>query len=268
MDGKQPRWAKRVKELDLLRGAAVLLMIVDHFFFDLWGFLPGIFETYPKALDTLGRSYWNWGVRTVVRPVVLFVFFSLTGICCSFSHSNLARGGKLFAVAMALTGGTYVVGALTGNPDLTIACGVLHCISIALLLVGLCEKIRMNKWVYLALGLALWGFGLTVDWVVRPELVHYGEEPLFSLLVRSFFGFAQCGSDSFSFPQVCGQIFVGVFFGKQFYPERKSLLKSPYRNHPLTFLGRHSLWIYLAHQLLLPVLTAGVLLAMGYTLAL
>lgn len=268
MDGNLPRWAKRAKELDLLRGLAVLLMIADHFFFDLWGFLPDLFATYPKALETLGRSYWNWEVRAVVRPVVLFVFFSLTGVCCSFSRSNLARGGKLFAVALVLTGGTFVVGKLTDSPDLTIACGVLHCISIALLLVGLCEKIRMNKWVYLAVGLLLWGFGVAVDLLVQPKLVHYGAEPLLPLLVKSFFGFAMCGSDSFSFPLVCGQIFVGVFLGKRFYPERKSLLKSPYRNHPLTFLGRHSLWVYFAHQLLLPVLTAGVLLAAGYTLAL
>lgn len=268
MEQRVKKRQSRAKELDILRGAAVLLMIADHFFFDLWGFLPGLFADYPKALDVLGRNYWNWEVRAVVRPVVLFVFFSLTGVCSSFSRSNLARGGKLFAVAMALTGATFAVGMLTDDPDLTITCGVLHCIAIALLLVGVTEKLRWNKWVDLGFGVLLWGAGIAIELIAKPKLVSYASEPLLPLLGKAFLGLTQCGSDCFAFPQVCGQIFIGVFLGKQFYSERKSLLKSPYRNHPLTFLGRHSLWVYFAHQILLPVLTAGVLTAMGYTLSL
>lgn len=268
MEQRVKKWASRAKELDLLRGGAVLLMIMDHFFFDLWGLLPGLFEAYPRSLELLGRNYWGWEVRAVIRPVILFVFFSLTGVCSSFSRSNLARGGKLFAVAMVLTGGTFAAGYLTGDLDLTITCGVLHCIALALLLVGITEKLHLNKWGYLGIGLLLWGAGIAINLMAQPKLVSYYAEPFLPLLGKSFLGFTMCGSDCFAFPEVCGQILIGVFLGKQFYRERKSLLKSPYRNHPLTFLGRHSLWVYFAHQILLPLLAAGVLLAMGYTLAL
>lgn len=268
MEQRIGKWASRAKELDLLRGIAVLLMIADHFFFDLFGLLPGLFTDYPRALMLLGRNYWGWEVRAVIRPIVLFVFFSLTGICSSFSRSNLARGGKLFAVAMVLTAGTFAAGYLTHDLDLTITCGVLHCIALSLLLVGVTEKLHLNKWGYLSIGLLLWGAGIAVNLIAQPELTSYYREPFFPLLGKSFLGLAMCGSDCFAFPEVCGQIFLGVFLGKQFYRERKSLLKSPYRNHPLTFLGRHSLWVYFAHQILLPLLTAGVLFAMGYTLAL
>lgn len=268
MEKRAKAWESRAKELDLLRGAAVLLMIADHFFFDLWGFLPPLFSDYPKALDVLGRTYWNWEVRAIVRPIVLFVFFSLTGICSSFSRSNLARGGKLFAVAMALTGCTFIVGTLTDDIDLTITCGVLHCIALALLLVGVTEKMRWSKWGDLAFGILLWGAGIAIEILAQPKLIRYAEEPFLPLLGKAFLGLAQCGSDCFAFPAVCGQIFIGVFLGKQFYSARKSRLKSPYRNHLLTFFGRHSLWVYFAHQLLLPVLIAGVMLAMGYTLSL
>lgn len=268
MEQRTGKWASRAKELDLLRGGAVLLMIADHFFFNLWGLLPELFVDYPRKLIVFAVNYWNWGVRAAVRPMVLFVFFALTGICSSFSRSNLARGGKLFAVAMVLTGCTFVAGQLTGDVDLTITCGVLHCISIALLLVGLTEKLHLHKWGYLGIGVLLWGTGIAVNLIAQPELISYYSEPLLPLLGKSFLGLTMCGSDSFAFPEVCGQIFIGVFLGKQFYRERKSLLKSPYRNHPLTFFGRHSLWVYFAHQLLLPLLTAGVLMVMGYTLAL
>ena len=268
MEQHAKKWASRAKELDLLRGAAVLLMIVDHFFFDLWGLLPTLFTDYPRTLRNLGLAYWNWEVRAIVRPAVLFIFFALTGICSSFSRSNLARGGKLFAVAMVLTGGTFAAGYLTDDLDLTITCGVLHCIALSLLLVGVTEKLHLPKWGYLGIGLLLWGAGIAIGLIAQPKLVSYYAEPFFPLLGKSFLGFSMCGSDCFAFPEVCGQIFLGVFLGKQFYRERRSLLKSPYRNHPLTFFGRHSLWIYFIHQLLLPLLTAGVLMAMGYSFAL
>lgn len=268
MEQRVSKWGSRAKELDLLRGAAVLLMIADHFFFNLWGLLPDLFADYPRALRTFAIDYWNWDVRAVIRPVVLFTFFALTGICSSFSRSNLARGGKLFAVAMALTGATFALGYVMEDMDLTIVWGVLHCIALCLLLVGVMEKLHLNKWAYLGIGVLLWGIAIAIKITVHPVQTSYYSEPFFPLFGKAFLGFALCGSDCFPFPEVCGQIFIGVFLGKQFYRERKSLLKSRYRNHLLTFFGRHSLWVYFAHQILLPVLTAGVMIAMGYTLAL
>ena len=268
MEQRERKWASRAKELDLLRGTAVLLMIVDHFFFNLWGLLPTLFSDYPRPLRNLGVNYWNWEVRAIVRPAVLFIFFALTGICSSFSRSNLARGGKLFALAMVLTGGTFAAGYLIDDLDLTITFGVLHCLSLCLLLVGVTEKLHLHNWAYWAIGLLLWGAGIAIGRIAQPELVSYYREPFLPLLGKSILGISMCGSDCFPFPEVCGQVFIGVFLGKQFYRERKSLLKSPYRNHPLTFFGRHSLWVYFAHQLLLPLLSVGVLLAMGYTFSL
>lgn len=268
MEQREKKWASRAKELDLLRGTAVLLMIVDHFFFNLWGLLPALFSDYPRTLQNLGVNYWNWEVRAIVRPAVLFVFFALTGVCSSFSRSNLARGGKLFAVAMVLTGGTFAAGYLMDDLDLTITFGVLHCLSLCLLLVGVTEKLHLHKWAYLAIGVLLWGAGIAINLIAQPKLISYYREPFFPLLGKSILGLSMCGSDCFAFPEVCGQVFIGVFLGKQFYRRRESLLKSPYRNHPLTFFGRHSLWVYIIHQLLLPLLAAGVLMAMGYTFAL
>lgn len=268
MEQRVKKWASRAKELDLLRGTAVLLMIVDHLFFNLWGLLPDLFADYPRKLMVFAVNYWKWDVRALVRPAVLFIFFVLTGICSSFSRSNLARGGKLFAVAMVLTGGTFAAGYLTDNIDMTITFGVLHCLSLCLLLVGVTEKLHLHKWAYLIIGVLLWGAGIAINRIAQPELISYYREPFLPLLGKSILGFSMCGYDCFPFPEVCGQVFIGVFLGKQFYRERKSLLKSPYRNHPLTFFGRHSLWVYFAHQLLLPLLSAGVLMAMGYTLSL
>lgn len=257
----------RALELDLLRGGAVLLMILDHFMFDLWGLLPGIFDDYPRPLRLFAMNYWEWDVRQAVRTVVLFVFFALTGICSSFSRSNLRRGGKLLFVALLLTAGTFIAGKVTGNLNMTITFGVLHAIAVSLLLVGLLEKIGTNKWVYLSLGVLLWGTGIVIALTHEVYQVGYGTEHFFVLLGKAALGLVMIGSDCFDLLTTCGQIFVGMFLGKWLYAERKSLFGWKYQNNPLAFLGRHSLWIYLAHQIVLPVFAAAVLLCMGCTLA-
>ena len=261
------RLKNRAMELDLLRGFAVLLMMLDHLMYDFWGLLPGLIKEYPLDLRLLGLDYWYWDVRVVVRIVVIFFFFALTGICSSFSRSNLARGAKLLAVAMGLTAATWGAGYFTGNANMTIAFGVLHAIALSLLLVGILEKLHTNKWIYLALGVLLVGAGIWIE-QYNVGFVSYKNAELFPLLGKAIVGLAECGSDCFALPSTAGQIFIGVFLGKQFYHERRSLVFKSYHNNPLTFIGRHSLVVYFAHQVLFPAIAVVVFLCLGYELAL
>ncbi|MCQ2770623.1 MAG: DUF1624 domain-containing protein, partial [Clostridia bacterium] len=112
--------SKRAPELDILRGIAVLFMIFDHFMYDCYDMMGYFFYDYGKTeftreLVRFARNYWNWDVRVVFRQFILFVFLGLTGICCSFSKSNLKRGFKLMAVAIGLTVATYGIGVITGD---------------------------------------------------------------------------------------------------------------------------------------------------------
>ena len=80
----------RIYELDLFRGIAVLLMIFDHFMYDLGWLFPVLFSDYPRpgfsaSLRNAALFYWGWDVRLAVRCAVVFVFLALTGVCCSFS---------------------------------------------------------------------------------------------------------------------------------------------------------------------------------------
>lgn len=259
-------FAQRALELDLLRGIAVILMMFDHLMFDLCGLLPGFFWDYPLDLHFFAIDYWYWDVRLAVRPVILFVFFALTGICSSFSRSNLARGIKLLAVAVGLTVVTDLAGFFAGDENIRIVFGVLHAIAISLILVGLLEKLHTNKWIYLVAGLALWGVGIWIDRKYNVGLVRYGDEPFWAQFGKAVLGFVEVGSDCFPLPRTAGQIFVGVFLGKQFYKERKSLIFKKYHRNPVAFLGRHSLLFYFAHQIVFPLLAALVLVCLGYQL--
>lgn len=260
------RLENRILEIDVLRGIAVILMVFDHSMFDLWGFVPGLISDYPQSVINFSCDYWTWGVRIAVRYAVVFVFLALTGICCSFSRSNIKRGLKLMCVALGLTLATFIIGRITGDRNMTIIFGILHCISLALIIIGLLELIKTDKWIYLALGAAMFIFGI----VIKKDAVHYsiGDIGTFELIVKTFAGYATCGGDSAGFFFNGGQIFIGVFLGKLLYSDRKSLFGASYKNNFLTRTGRHSLFVYIASQVIMPVLITLVFLCAGYHLAL
>lgn len=266
---RQEKLKKRITELDLFRGIAVIFMILDHFMFDLWGFMPSMFEGYPAALRQFAVNYWTWDVRTYVRLFIVFVFLALTGISCSFSKSNLKRGLKLMGVALLLTLGTYIFSLVSGDMSVLIVFGVLHMIALSIILISLIEKLTQNKWVYLAIGIVLIVIGRLIADPLTLKEVAYEDGNFFELFFNAFIGKILLGADCFSFPLHAGQIFVGVFLGKLLYPERKPILfKGEYSNNPLTFVGRHALVVYFFHQILIPVILGLILMIAGYTLVL
>ena len=260
----------RILELDLFRGIAVILMILDHFMYDIWGIMPMLFKDFPgngfsEALYDFSRWYWNWNAREIVRYIILFVFLGLTGVCCSFSKSNLKRGAKLLTVAYLLTVVTYIIGLVIDDPNMMITFGVLHCIAISLILIGLLEKFVKNKWCYLAIGIIMLMIGIIID--QDAYFVSYEGNNIIVLTFKQMLGSVRCGSDCFPLFLNGGQIFIGVFLGKLLYEQRKSIFNAKYSNNPLTFVGRNSLVVYFAHQVILPVITALILLICGFTIA-
>ena len=265
---KKDKLAKRIIELDILRGIAVILMMLDHLMYDFIGILPMVFKDYPFDLYYYAQAYWNWDVRIIVRYFVLFIFLGISGICCSFSKSNLSRGIKLMIFALLLTLATNIIGRFINDPELMITFGVLHCIALSLILIGLLEKVTSNKWIYLAIGLIMVSIGLYLH--ISPEYGNYhsyGDVPMYQAILEQIVGINKYGGDCFPLLLHGGQIFIGVFLGKLLYANKKSLFKNAkYKNNVLTFIGRNSLIVYFAHQIILPVLAGLVLLILGYSL--
>ena len=266
---------KRITELDILRFVAIVLMVFDHLMYDVFAFMPSIFGRYTdefwKAFAVFARGYWNLPLRKIVRYFVLFIFLGLSGVSCSFSRSNLKRGLKLMALAIALTVGTIVVDEVADlNGSMTIVFGIIHMIALSLILVALVdkltEKMKDNKWVFLAIGAAL----ILAQFLIRSPYerlteVYVGSDDFFKLFFNAFIGKLLLGPDCYSFLYYGGQVFVGVFLGKLLYPERKPLIfKKGYRDNFMTFLGRHTLIVYAAHQVLIPVILGVILLLCGY----
>lgn len=262
----------RILELDILRGVSIILMVIDHFFYDVAFLIPNIFSDYPKLGFTMNlydfsRFYWNWDVRVYVRYVIVFIFLALVGVCSSFSKSNLKRGLKLMVVAIGLTIATYIIGLFTGDINITITFGVLHCIALTLIIIGLLEKIIKNKWIYLVLGIVMIVIGIFVSKrSVYSSFYDNNNIPL--TILKQIIGLNYCGGDTFPLLINGGQIFIGAFLGMQLYKERKSLFNWDYHNNPITICGRHSLLVYVLHQVLIPLLFGIILLICGFNLAL
>lgn len=265
---KKEKLAKRIIELDILRGIAVFLMMFDHLMYDFFGILPMVFKDYPFDLYYYSQLYWDWDVRIIIRYVVLFIFLGVSGICCSFSKSNLSRGIKLMVFALLLTVATNLIGRFISDPEMMITFGVLHCIALALILIGLIEKLTSNKWIYLFIGLIMVSVGLFFH--ISPEYGNYQsykDVPMYKVLYEQIIGINKYGSDCFPLLLNGGQIFIGVFLGKLLYSNKQSLFKkAKYHNNVVTFVGRNSLIVYFAHQVILPVLAGLVLLILGYSL--
>ncbi len=262
----------RIPEFDLLRGLCVILMMLDHLMYDLFSVMPMFFSDYPGkdplslALCEAARFYWYHPVREGARVAVISVFLLLTGICCHFSKSNARRGGRLLFLSLCITLFSFLVGCLTGDIDFMISFGILHCISLMLLLVGLFRRIGLNRWFFLAFGVLLTAVGLFFNADVRH--VSYEGRPFLETLWGQAVGTMYAGSDSCSLTLFGGPILIGVFLGETLYKERRSLLFSRYFGGPISFIGRHSLLFYVSHQVVLPLLLGAILLLCGFHLGL
>ena len=129
---------QRIELMDAVRGLAVCLMVVHHFLYDLCEFL--------------GAPWWLFTnpVFDVLHYFFAGVFILLSGISSDFSRSNLRRGAKAMALALAITLVTYFMG-------MTIVFGVLHLLASCMLLFGLTRKLweALPAWVLPVLCIAL-----------------------------------------------------------------------------------------------------------------
>lgn len=233
---------QRIWELDFLRGVSIVLVVGYHLLFDLGEFVG--LKSFLGFSTDLSSPAW-----VAAQGFFAGLFVIMSGTSSTLTRSNVRRGLKLLALALAVTAVTYVF-----DPASTIWFGVLHLLA-ASILVYAAAFVRVGAAACAAWGAVVLGLGAVMPAIKKGLAV--GFDWLLPL------GLHSPGFSSFDyFPLVpwLGIFLLGAALGKSVYAPRRSLL--PW-NPPQTFFnaaGRHSLIIYIAHQ---PAIM-GVLYALGY----
>lgn len=253
--------SRRIWELDFVRGVCVLLMVFDHFIFDIADIFASSWIRANPDMEWLvyvrdmARAYWSSDFHTDAQHVVVWIFCFVCGISCYFSRSNLKRGilAGIFALLITL---------VTDQLGMIIRFGVLHMFAVAILLWWLIDLLCRHKKlrtavVSLVLGIAI----IAIDYAFSAA---YENGERFTRSQTWFFVAEWLNAGVYSadyypvFPSV-GYVLIGSFCGYVLYNKRRSLFPrlGRYSWHaPFDFWGRIALWVYVFHQVAVAVFLA------------
>lgn len=234
-EGKRPHYGL----LDTVRGVCILSMVAYHGMYDL--------------VDIFGLpSAWYTGLPGYIwQQSICWTFILLSGMCWQLSRRHVKRGLLLVGCGAAITLITWLV-----MPSQRILYGVLNLLGLSALLLIPLDKVFRKIQAWAGLGGALLLFALTKN-VSRGSLGFEGlvlcQLPrwLYATDLLAVVGFPSpsfWSTDYFPllpwFFLFCAGYFLWSLLDKS--PRAKELLRPGLR--PLSFLGRHSLVIYLIHQ--------------------
>ena len=220
---------RRIIEIDLVRGSALILMIAYHLLYDL-----NVFFHFDIAYDQ--------GLFYVMGKAAAILFILVAGVSSSLSKNNTVRGLKLI-------GWGFVIFLVTGItvPGSNIVFGILPFLGVCLLLYPVAA--RISPYLLMVIGAAIL---LSGDFMASLPAGHKWLAPL-GLRTPAFYS-----ADYFPMLPWWGLFLWGIAIGKLVYPQKKGLLKSKsLLFKPLAVAGQHTLLIYLLHQ---PVMLAALFL--------
>ena len=214
---------RRFDILDAWRSLAVVLMLVYHFLFDLYIF--GVMT--PEQLFCTPLN--------LMQKFICCSFILLAGMSARFSRSNLRRG-----VAVLLAGAVVEIGAAVGGQ--TIRFGILMFMGASMLLYHFAGRwLQKLPGPPLAAGCGVL-FLLTRWWTSRTVVSVRWLYPL---------GFLWPGFYSADYFPLLPWFFLflfGTVWGGLCLERRQGRLLSARLPAAVTWLGRHSLLVYVLHQ--------------------
>lgn len=226
---------QRIHLLDEIRGFAVLCMIFYHGFYSL-AILFGL----------------DWGMALLrffmpAEPFFAGLFIFISGISSNLSHSNLLRGAKLLGIALAVSLVTWLA-----VPSQIIVFGILHFLSVCMILFGLLRPLQEKLNLWLGLGMSMILYLCTMQ--IASGIFAFGislPDALYQTNWLSPLGFHNAefySSDYFPLLPWAFVFSAGTFVGRWAAQGRFPQWMYPSRIPPLSWMGRHALILYIVHQ--------------------
>jgi uncharacterized membrane protein len=218
----------RSVEIDLLRVAAIGMMMVYHLAFDLEFY-------YGFPIDVTSGGWW------FLEKVTANLFLLLVGISFVLSWSRtpswkkyLRRGATIFCYGLVVSIATYIF-----DPHTFVRFGILHCIGVSMMLLPLFARL---KWWNLILGMIIIALGAYVEHQTVDTLWHLpiGLKPIDFVSV-----------DYFPLAPSFGFILIGTLLGHLFLKYRHLLHEIDPNTKParaISAISQRSLLIYMVHQ--------------------
>lgn len=237
----------RLWEIDLTRGVAILMMIVFHTVFDL-----SFFAIFPVDVASGFWRYFAYATATL--------FLLVVGISLVISHDRAAghlsgfslakkfvlRGAGIYALGLLVTLATWLY-----LPQGYVIFGILHLIGVSVILSPL--FFRLKAW-NIPAGILC----ILIGWFVVSRISL--PSPSVLLLPLGMYGPTFWSVDYTPLFPWLGVVLIGMGVGSLLYAggtRHFSLRTLPdLFVRPLSFLGRHSLVIYLVHQPVIILLLA------------
>jgi len=228
---------ERFWEIDLLRGIAIIMMIIFHILFDL------------VFLDIVKINLYS-GLNLLFLYSIGTIFLLLVGVSLSISHSRvinvlskrqiwlkfIQRGIMIFCLGLIITIFTWFY---LGRGFIIF--GVLHCIGLSIIFSIPFLKYRFSN---LFLGTILVFIGI----VLKTMVFNFNWFLWLGFVPRGFYTV-----DYFPILPWFGVVLIGIFIGNILYRDNKRNFHiNDFSKFKLVklfcFLGRYSLVIYFVHQ--------------------
>jgi len=243
-------YRNRFIELDLLRGFAIILMILGHILWDL-----DHYSIFPL----------NNSIYSIFQKIAPPLFFLLVGMCTiigykkkefkdireenSFYKHIILRGLKIIGIGIIISAVSIIF-----IPERPVMFGVLHCIGFSIILSVPFLKYRKYN-ALLSVGLIYTGILLNNYIIHNPSIFHL----IVGLHTADMWKYTV---DYFPLLPWFGVCLLGIVIGDWFYCGDKRIFRMPdiSRYKPakiFSWVGQHSLGIYLIHQ---PVIAGFIIL--------
>lgn len=235
----------RIWELDFIRGICVILMIWDHFMFDIMDIFGKAWVTANAtnyAIVDLANNYFSGMLREVFHPIIFCLFFMLCGISCNLSRNNLKRGMAALFLAFGIT----FVSSLF---NMSITFGVLHMLGFSILIYYIISKLcfedkRLISMVCLIAAICI---------IIATQV--YTQNPPENAnnnlgFIANYLG-AYASADYFPMLPNLAYVLLGASVGGLVYKDKTSVLPMLDKYgwyKPVNFLGSKALLVYIVHQ--------------------